>query len=311
MTDHDKAPTTGLAEFSENAPPSVGEQRRWRLDLAYDGTNFAGWATQPGLRTVQGVLQDWITRVLRLRDPAQLVVAGRTDAGVHARGQVAHLDLPADVDASGLARRLRQVLPDDLVVHSVRPAAEGFDARFAAVWRRYCYRIWDVQSRPDPLQAIGVIRMPVELDPELMSRAGHSLLGLHDFAAFCRARPGASTIRTLLDCQTTRLRDNCATVVTTVTADAFCHSMVRSLVGALVEVGLGRRDVAWLSQVAQAPARVGSIPVLPAGGLTLEEVGYPPDAELASRVAQARRQRPASDAKPMFGLSPASDTTPS
>lgn len=307
MSDGDREPDENPARFGAKASGVGGSQRRWRLDLAYDGTNFAGWATQPGLRTVQGVLQEWITRVLRLTNPAQLVVAGRTDAGVHARGQVAHLDLPADVDASDLAGRLRRVLPEDVVVYSVRPAPGGFDARFAAAWRRYCYRIWDAQSRPDPLRAIGVIRLPVELDAELMSRGGHSLLGLHDFAAFCRARPGASTIRTLLGCQTIRLTDDCATVVTTVVADAFCHSMVRSLVGALTEVGRGRRDLAWLSQVAQASSRVNCVPVLPAGGLTLEEVGYPPDAELASRVAQTRRQRLAARSKPTSGISSPAD----
>ena len=209
---------------------------RWRLDIAYDGANFSGWATQPDRRTVQGELETWIPRVLRLDQPTPLTVAGRTDAGVHARGQVAHVDLPDNVDTSAMLRRLSRVLTPDIVVTSVRPVPSTFDARFSALWRRYVYRLWDESSRPDPVTRFHVAPVRGHLDLDCLNTAGTSLLGLRDFAAFCKHREGATTIRTLLDCHAERLDDPCGTVEVTVRADAFCHSMVRSLVGALTAV---------------------------------------------------------------------------
>ncbi|MGJ3507860.1 tRNA pseudouridine(38-40) synthase TruA [Enemella sp. A6] len=274
---------------------------RWRLDLAYDGTNFSGWASQPGLRTVQGVLEEWIGRVLRLDGPAALVCAGRTDAGVHARGQVAHLDLPAGVDATVLVRRLGRVLPADVIVRSVRPAPEGFDARFAATWRRYCYRMTD--SPTDPLAASMVARVRGPIDVEAMHTAGERLLGLQDFAAFCKHREGASTIRTLqhLSAETVAPAPGAGPaeaplgghIAITVRADAFCHSMVRSLVGALWTVGTGRRPASWLDELLATTTRPSTIQVMPAHGLTLEEVGYADDP--AERVRQSRRLRTAAE----------------
>ena len=264
---------------------------RWRLDVAYDGTAFAGWATQPGQRTVAGELERWTTTVLRLDEPATLVCAGRTDAGVHARGQVAHLDLPDDVGTppEELARRLARVLPPDLVVPSVREAPAGFDARFAAVWRRYVYRLADERTRRDPLLRGFVQDVPGTLDLDRLAAVVPDLLGLRDFAAFCRRREGATTIRTLLDLGAERVAAGplAGVVEVTVRADAFCHSMVRSLVGALVAVADGRRDRAWLAGLLDASAREPSVPVLPARGLTLEEVGYPADDALASPVARS------------------------
>ncbi|WP_392507296.1 tRNA pseudouridine(38-40) synthase TruA [Naumannella halotolerans] len=260
---------------------------RFRIDLAYDGTDFSGWASQPGLRTVQGELETWLPRVLRLAGPTPLTVAGRTDAGVHARGQVAHVELPDETDTSVLTRRLRRVLPADLTIWSIGPAPPGFDARFSAIWRRYCYRLAD---RPlDPLQRhqVTVVREPLDLPA--MNAAGQSLLGLRDFAPFCRRREGASTIRTLTELSASRTETG--VVELTVRADAFCHSMVRSLTGALVAVGQGRRDLTWLSEVAASPLRPSSIQVMAAGGLTLEEVGYPPAADLADRAETARARR--------------------
>lgn len=283
---------------------SGGGARRLRLDLSYDGSQFSGWADQPGLRTVQGVLQEWITRVLRLPEPVTLTCAGRTDAGVHARGQVAHLDLDPDAvprPSRGeiddltelLGRRLARALPDDVVVHRVSWAPGGFDARFAALWRRYCYRISDWTARRDPLLRTTVAHVNDALDVATMDRAAQSLLGLHDFAAFCKRRDGATTIRTLTECHVERVTtgERAGTVEVTVRADAFCHSMVRSLVGALVAVGTGRRDPDWLAGLLERGERSGEIAVMPAGGLTLEEVGYPPAAELAARVSQARATR--------------------
>lgn len=271
------------------------ETQRWCLDVAYDGAGFAGWATQPGLRTVAGELERWVGTVLRLDPAPALVCAGRTDAGVHARGQVAHVDVPADLGTAPeeLARRLARVLPPDLVVRTVRRAPEGFDARFAAVWRRYVYRLADDGTVRDPLLRAFVQDVPGTLDLDRLAPAAGALVGLHDFAAFCRRREGATTIRTLLDLDTRRVTAGplAGVVEVTVRADAFCHSMVRSLVGALVAVADGRRDAAWLTALLDAPARDSSVPVLPARGLTLEEVGYPADDELAARAAEARSVR--------------------
>ena len=264
---------------------------RLRLDIAYDGTEFHGWARQRGLRTVQEELEAWIPRVLRLHEPVNLTCAGRTDAGVHARGQVAHVDLPDVNDVpktvSELTYRLRNVLPSDLVVRRVSVAPPGFDARFSAIWRRYVYRIAD--STPDPLLRIHVTPLRTELDLQKINAVAPRLRGLHDFAAFCRPREGATTIRNLLQLSARRTWGDVAEI--TVKADAFCHSMVRSLVGALVAVATGRREPDWLVGLLDARERVGDIRVMPPGGLTLEEVGYPRDRELAARAAEARARR--------------------
>ena len=269
---------------------------RWRLDVRYDGEGFAGWAAQPGLRTVQGELELWLQRVLRLGAPVRLVCAGRTDAGVHARGQVVHVDLPdtfAPNDPDRFLHRLRRALPSDLSVTAARPAPADFDARFGAIWRRYCYRIADQDTRPDPLLRAQVLGLDRSLDLAVINAAAGHLLGLRDFAAFCRRRPGGTTVRTLLDVVAERAVGGVfdSVVEVTVRADAFCHSMVRSLVGALVEVGSGRRDLPWLIGLTRSAQREATVPVLAARGLTLEEVGYPPDTELADRIRAARARR--------------------
>lgn len=268
---------------------------RWRLDLSYDGTEFSGWAVQPTRRTVQGELEHWIPRVLRLAEPVSLVCAGRTDAGVHARGQVAHLDLPppAGAEVARLRFRLARVLPPDVVVRSVAEAPAGFDARFSALWRRYVYRLSDADGPPDPLLRLHVARSRHPLDLDALNAAGASLLGLRDFAAFCRRRDGGTTIRTLLELSGRRVERGplAGSLEVTVRADAFCHSMVRSLVGALVAVGSGRRDLDWLAATARAKVRPAGVEVMPAHGLTLEEVRYPPAAQLATRAQQARASR--------------------
>lgn len=266
---------------------------RVRLDLSYDGSGFHGWAAQPGLRSVQEELETWIPRVLRLTEPVTVVCAGRTDAGVHARGQVAHVDLPDGDDAVELLltlhRRLRNVLPDDLAIRSVRPAPPGFDARFSAIWRRYVYRLTD--GTPDPLLRHHQVPLRRRLDTDAVRGAVRPLLGLHDFVAFCRQREGATTIRNLHRIDVRRPAGNPGPIEITVVADAFCHSMVRSLVGALVAVGTGTRDAAWLAGLLDAGARAGDIKVMPPQGLVLEEVGYPSDDQLAARAAQARATR--------------------
>lgn len=270
---------------------------RLRIDLAYDGTEFHGWATQPGLRTVQEVVEERIGQLLRLPEPPTLVVAGRTDAGVHARGQVCHVDLPLEEDApvvTELHRRLRRALPRDLSVRSVRVAPEGFDARFSALWRRYCYRVISADTPPDPLMRRHVVALRHGLDLEAFNEAAATLLGLRDFAPFCKPRDGATTIRDLRELSAARLDDG--TIEIHLLADAFCHSMVRSLVGALTAVASGRRDLAWLGRVASSPARHGEVLVMPARGLTLEEVGYPADEDLAARAVASRAVRRLEDA---------------
>jgi tRNA pseudouridine38-40 synthase len=272
------------------------ELQRWRLDLAYDGADFSGWAAQPKLRTVQGELETWLARILRVEEPVRLVCAGRTDAGVHARGQVAHLDLrPGVITDQGqdLCRRLARVLPADLVVRRVSPAPPGFDARFAATWRRYVYRLSDAATPYDPLLRHVVTRLPYPVDLDAMNSAATRLLGFQDFGAFCRRRAGATTVRTLLELRGERVASGplAGVLEFTVRADAFCHSMVRSLIGALVEVGSGRRDREWLAAITKAAVRDSTVVVLPPGGLTLEEVRYPEAAGLAARVRESRTVR--------------------
>jgi tRNA pseudouridine38-40 synthase len=269
---------------------------RLRLDLAYDGTDFHGWAAQPGLRTVQGTLEAALAQVLRL--PALAVTcAGRTDTGVHARGQVVHLDLEREalVGSAGrstqppveaLLRRLNGVLSGDVRVHRVVEAPAGFDARFSAVWRRYAYRIADAPELVDPLVRRSVLAWPRTLDLDAMNQAAGSLTGEHDFAAYCKKREGATTIRTLHDLAWRR--DEQGLAVATVRADAFCHNMVRSLVGAMVAVGEHRREPSWAYDVLRAGLRDPGVTVVHAHGLTLEEVAYPPDAELAAQARAAR-----------------------
>lgn len=271
--------------------PSSKPDRRWRLDIAYDGSGFHGWASQNDLRTVQGTLESWISTVLRTAEPVRLTVAGRTDAGVHARGQVAHTDLAREYDATHLAQRLLRVIPDDVVVNQVSRAPEGFDARFSAIWRHYVFRLWDADSRPDPLLRGHVVRVRESLDLDAMNQASASLLGLHDFAPFCRRDDFGTSIRHLTDFYAIRRTDGTGWIECHVQADAFCHSMVRSLVGAIWAVGAGRRDLAWLRTVAAHPVRHNDVYVMPAHGLCLEEVGYPADNQLAARAAQARSFR--------------------
>jgi tRNA pseudouridine38-40 synthase len=282
-----------------SAEPAESPKIRWRLDISYDGTNFSGWAAQAGRRTVQGELERWITRVLRLDRPAQLVCAGRTDAGVHARGQVAHLDLDPLVITDGgepLARRLNKVLGGDCVVRRISAAPPGFDARFAAIWRRYVYRLSDAAVPPDPLYRLQIAQVRREVDLARLNEEAAALIGLRDFGAFCRRREGGTTIRTLLELAGRRVSSGpmVGVIECTVRADAFCHSMVRSLVGALVAVATGQRDHEWLAAITARRVRDSTITVMPAAGLTLEEVGYPADRELATRVREARALREAS-----------------
>ncbi|MFB7245395.1 tRNA pseudouridine(38-40) synthase TruA [Streptomyces populi] len=267
---------------------------RVRLDLSYDGTEFSGWARQAsGRRTVQGEIEDALRTVTRTRDTTyELTVAGRTDAGVHARGQVAHVDLPEELWAEHrekLLKRLAGRLPKDVRVWSLTEAPAGFNARFSAIWRRYAYRVTDEPGGVDPLLRSHVLWHDWPLDVDAMNQAAERLLGEHDFAAYCKKREGATTIRTLQQLSLVRGEDGVITA--TVRADAFCHNMVRSLIGALLFVGDGHRGPDWPGEVLAAGVRDSAVHVVRPHGLTLEEVGYPADELLAARNKEARNKR--------------------
>lgn len=273
---------------------------RLRLDIAYDGTDFTGWAAQDGHRTVAGVIDEAFSTVFRA--PVRLFAAGRTDSGVHATGQVAHVDVPADAlehayprkfragdaEFAPLVRRLAKFLPDDVRVREISRAPSGFDARFSALRRHYAYRLALAPWGADPQQARFVTPWPRPLDIDAMTAASRTLLGLHDFAAFCRARPGATTIRDLQRLDWIREGD---LLTGYVSADAFCWSMVRSLVGALLAVGEGRREPDWCATLLGAGGRSSDFAAAPARGLTLIGVDYPADDELAARTAVTRDLR--------------------
>jgi tRNA pseudouridine38-40 synthase len=265
---------------------------RLRIDLGYDGTDFHGWASQPNLRTVQGELEEALRVVLHLEDRPETTVAGRTDAGVHARGQVVHIDVAelGDEELQKLLRSLNGILPEDLQVFAVTPVSEHFDARFAALARRYSYRYVDAPA-VDPLERHTVVFHPWTLDVELMNAASERLLGLNDYTAFCKRSEFGTSIRTLQEFSWHR--DEYGVVVARIKADAFCHSMVRSMVGAMVHVGDGRKPVEWPRQLLDAGDRTSY--VAPARGLVLEEVYYPAEADLQARQAFTRATRDMSE----------------
>ena len=238
---------------------------------------------------MQGDLEQALTTVLRT--PVALTVAGRTDAGVHATGQVAHCDVPRELweeQEHRLVRRLRGVLPADIAVPAVAVAHPDFDARFSALARHYVYRLTDDPAGPPPLRRADTAGWPRNLDAADMALAAGLLLGEHDFAAFCRRREGATTIRTLLALDVVRTGN---LIEVSASADAFCHSMVRSLVGALLAVGEGRRPPEWPAALFARTERASDVPVAPAGGLTLVRVDYPSDDELGARTQITRARR--------------------
>lgn len=309
------APMTETLRTAGERDPRV---LRLRLDLAYDGAAFSGWAAQPGLRTVEGVLTDALRTVLR--SPVRLTVAGRTDAGVHAAAQVAHLDVSREAWAglsgrsdrppgtallarlAGVLAREARGLPgtprgaSDIAVTGARVVPAAFDARFSAVGRRYVYRIADTGSPRDPARRGQVLWEAGRLDVDAMAASAAPLLGEHDFLSYCRPRAGATTIRTLRRLEWRRAATgdpggDAGLVALTVEADAFCHSMVRSLVGAGIAVGRGRRPPAWPAALLAARSRRDAAPLAPAHGLTLEAVDYPADDELAAQAERARTLR--------------------
>lgn len=306
---------------------------RLRLDLSYDGGGFHGWARQPGLRTVQGCLEDALSLITH---PAKglvgdwspiwnprLVVAGRTDSGVHASHQVCHLDIPRPILDScqghmgsdpvlALKHRLIHLLPADIVLHNLLVAPPGFDARFSALERTYVYRICDHPEKMDPRLRGFVLPLETPLNVEDMNQALTACLGLHDYGSFATPNPGGTTIRKVryahwdrVQCQPSRRQSDShdpalppeipllesGLVYCTITADAFAHNMVRSLVKATVCVGQGKKSISWFKGKIQDPVREGDTGPIEACGLTLEDVRYPPDDQLASRAESIRARR--------------------
>ncbi|WP_238147641.1 tRNA pseudouridine synthase A [Rothia uropygioeca] len=304
-----------------------GTSVRVRVDLCYDGAPFSGWAKQPGLVTIEGCLEEAARLVLR--QDVRYTVAGRTDAGVHADHQVVHFDLPSDVwnrlrgrarkgsDAApgtpgesfvrkmngALARLLSSVAPPlrpgsrgaatgSIVIRSAALVPAGFDARFSAMSRSYVYRIADGLERQGPLNRTTSYWTRSALDVDTLNRAGERLLGLHDFLSFCKPRPGATTIR---DLKSVRFERTVGGLIEArIRADAFCHNMVRSIIGSCVSVAEGKRDLAWLDSRIAVPVRDSSVRLAPPEGLVLESITYPSDpADWATRAEQTRARREA------------------
>jgi tRNA pseudouridine38-40 synthase len=269
----------------------VQERTRVRLDVSYDGAAFSGWAVQPGRRTVAGAVTGALGRIVGPEAVTGLTVAGRTDAGVHATGQVCHVDLPTaawERLAGTLPRRLAGLLPPDVRVRAAVAVPDEFDARFSATYRRYEYRVTDAPWGAEPLRRHEVLAWPRPLDLAALNAAARGLVGEHDYAAYCRRKEHATTVR-----EVTRLdwrREADGLLVATVQADAFCQSMVRSLVGAMLVAGDGRRPVGWPGGLLSRRERSSEVTVAPAHGLTLVAVGYPDDPAGYARRAEATRQ---------------------
>jgi tRNA pseudouridine38-40 synthase len=286
----------------------VNELIRFKADFAYDGTDFNGWAKQPGYRTVEGELLEALEVIFGESDNSfGLTVAGRTDSGVHARHQVVHFDLnPTQIKRLGrfgspgilegsIRDRINSLVKNDIRVFSVVYAPEGFEARFSAIYRRYRYRIADGLAVKDPVESRNTLWTRRPLDLLEMQATALSLYGLHDFAAFCKPRPFATTIRELREVTIERRPDENHVVVIELTADAFCHNMVRSIVGALIAVGEGRATRQDVLQRLNSGNRKGAYKVVSSRGLTLLEIGYPEDSKLAEQANLARDHRKLAD----------------
>jgi tRNA pseudouridine38-40 synthase len=261
---------------------------RIRGKISYDGRDFSGWGMQPDRRTVQGELENAISTFLRV-DRVIVQCAGRTDAGVHATAQVIHFDISETdaMDMKDLTYRINAILPEDISIQELEVTTADFDARFAALSRRYEYLIY--QGQRNPLLRDRAHRSYLPLDVPAMNEASQVLIGLHDFSAFCKKREGATTIRTLMKFDWTETPDGLIKVE--LEADAFCYSMVRGLVGAVLEVGEGKRPAEWVTEYLEGRARKPEIYAAPALGLTFESVEYPPADEFATRVQETLRVR--------------------
>jgi len=253
--------------------------RRLRIDLSYDGTNFSGWAKQPDQRTLQEEIEHALT--VLTQSTIATIVAGRTDAGVHAEHQVIHTDVPEKTDITNFAFRLNQLLDEDIRVNSVVYAPSNFHARFTASARTYKYKIIDGGRVTPPLDRYDSADWFRDLDIDLMNQGSKLLLGEHDFFAFCKFREGGTTIRNLL--QFDWARDEKNYLVATIKAESFRYNMVRNLVGAAVCVGEKRFEPEWMLKTLEDKVRIPDSYVFPAKGLTLVSVEYPAESEYLTR----------------------------
>ena len=245
---------------------------RLRVDLTYEGTNFSGWAKQPNERTVQEEVEKALGTITQTK--VATIVAGRTDAGVHAKHQVIHTDLPTQTDINNLSFRLNQILDADIRVLTAQWAPDNFHARFTAISRTYQYKIIDAGKVTAPLDRHDSTEWFRPLDIELMNSGSNLLLGVHDFFAFCKFREGGSTVKNLLTFNWHR--DEKDVVICEISADSFRYNMVRNLVGAAVCVGEGRFKPEWMFDTLKNKERIPDSYVFPAKGLTLISVQYPP-----------------------------------
>jgi tRNA pseudouridine38-40 synthase len=248
-----------------------------KLVVAYDGAGFRGFAVNDDVRTVAGTLTEAISTVAR--QPVVLTGAGRTDAGVHAWGQVISVDLPDGTDLTDLARRINKLCAPGIAVRSIEPVTGDFDARFSAHWRHYRYDVWTAPY-PNPLLATRAWHVATPLDMDAMNTAAQHFVGEHDFASFCR-RPkvadgeeAPTLVRNVISVSWTIAESDGPLVRFEIRANAFCHQMVRSIVGTLVDVGAGKLSPDEMPAILAARDRGSAGQVAPPHGLTLWEVGY-------------------------------------
>ena len=245
--------------------------RRLRIDLAYDGTNFAGWAKQPDRRTVQECIEEALAKISRISP--ETIVAGRTDAGVHATGQVIHVDVPEATSLDELAFKLNRMLDEDIRINNVAVTKGAFHARFSATRRYYIYKILDGNRAVPPINRFDITPWYRDLDVDLLNSASALMVGEHDFAAYCKFREGSTTIRNLVRFDWSRNSDGI--LVAELAADSFCYSMVKNLVGAAVCVAEGRFGPDWIQATLENKERISDSLVFPSRGLTLRQVDYP------------------------------------
>lgn len=300
-------PFDPLGALVKDGPPEPATIRV-RMSIGYDGSSFHGWGRQPNVLGIQQVIEEALETLIRRA--VRVIVAGRTDAGVHARAQVVHFDLtPTEYEhlprraplspPEALVRRMNGILAAQdgaVLILEAQRAEEGFDARFSALQRRYSYRIADGLPRWDPLTRGQTMWHRAELDVEKMNAEARSVLGRHDFLTYCKPRPEATTIRTLQEFSFTRVPDGI--VVAHLVADAFCHNMVRALIGAALMVGDGREEPGFMRQRLVAMVRDSKTKLAHPRALVLEEVRYPRPEELAARAAQTRAKRRSDEAEP-------------